>query len=1118
MRSRTSWRRLPRRGAALAGALFFRSLGAAALLAAAGLSPPSAMAQTTTGVITGSVTDAATRRGLPDVVVEVAGPTGEQVAVTDSSGSYRIPNLPPGAYSVRVSNEGYRPSGTTVTLSANQTIRANVNLAPLAIQAEEIVVVGKAPTVDIGSTQAGVTMSTDFTSRVPLSRPGGRGGAARSFESIAEVAPGAKADNYGVSIAGTTSPENQYIVDGMSVNNPAYGIAGTPLSIEFVKEVSVITGGYMPEYGRSTGGVLNVITKSGTNQFHGSVFLNISPGALEGQRARVRPAAQALITDANVDIVHDIGGDIGGPIVKNRLFFYAGFGFNSTRYRIEQNLQRRLLDPQKPYVDAAGTTIGHDFLRDEGGVPLTERIPGTTQVRPAIERGLQYVGKLTFLVTPDHRLELTVSGAPSTSGGAGVWGINPQTGAPQGGAGDFSALANRFVSEANDVGLKYSGAFDNKSLLVDAMLGWHHQRSARLPSDGSEMGSGEGLAGLPSTVWQRSSPYRHSITEFRDVPGGEATCSGGIYTDLDPAVDSNDDGDPANDFVRRDPQCPVNRYWTGGPDYLDEQLMDRVHGRLVVTKLLQALGHHVVKAGLDVEYLSYHHTKAYSGRVRFAEEPTGEFFSDQRQYGFLIGPDQPVIQDTQKAFSQGTSIGAFLQDSWSVLDRVTLNLGVRWDSQLLFGDDGRLEIALPYQFGPRIGAIYDITQRGASKIYASFARYYEAIPLNLVDRAFPGESQIMSHHDPALCNPRIPEQARGVCQSDASRIPIARARLRPDRGLQRGEAESAMDPSQYWTALGSARVPVEPNLQPQAQDEVVLGGEYEVFPDGRLGVQYTRRYLVDIIEDMSRDDGVTYFLGNPGSGMAKDFPKARREYDAVALYLTKNLSDRWLAQVSYTLSYLRGNIAGLYRPETGQLDPNINSDFDLRSQLVNRFGPLDSDTTHEFKVYLARDFPLNELFRGPDDMQINLGVGYTGTSGNPTSFLGAHYRYGPGEVHILPRGSGERLPFLHRFNTHVQYDLALSASARLSVFVDVFNLFNFQQVTAVDQNYTFAQVRPLVGERPVRVGDGLEPDAARLVRRNGTPFDPATDRNPNFGEPSGYQSPRTFRFGMRMSF
>jgi hypothetical protein len=76
-----------------------------------------------------------------------------------------------------------------------------VNLAPLAMQAQEIVVVGKAPTVDIASTQTGVTMSKEFTSRVALSRPGGKGGAARSFESIAEVAPGAKADNYGVSIA-----------------------------------------------------------------------------------------------------------------------------------------------------------------------------------------------------------------------------------------------------------------------------------------------------------------------------------------------------------------------------------------------------------------------------------------------------------------------------------------------------------------------------------------------------------------------------------------------------------------------------------------------------------------------------------------------------------------------------------------------------------------------------------------------------------------------------------------------------------------------------------------------------------------------------------------------------
>ena len=87
--------------------------------------------------------------------------------------------------------------------------------------------------------------------------------------------------------------ENQYVVDGLSVNNTAYGIVGTPLTTEFVKEVNVIDGGYMPEYGRATGGYLDAVTKSGSNEFHGSVFGFITPGALEGPRTQVKRDGQS---------------------------------------------------------------------------------------------------------------------------------------------------------------------------------------------------------------------------------------------------------------------------------------------------------------------------------------------------------------------------------------------------------------------------------------------------------------------------------------------------------------------------------------------------------------------------------------------------------------------------------------------------------------------------------------------------------------------------------------------------------------------------------------------------------------------------------------------------------
>ena len=138
--------------------------------------------------------------------------------------------------------------------------------------------------VDVGSSTVGTTVNQDFIRNLAVTRPGGLGGANRSFDSLAAAAPQAATDVYGISISGATSPENSYLIDGLSVNNPAYGVNGTPLTVEFIDEVNVITGGYMPEYGRTTGGAISAVTKSGGNEFHGSVCGTWTPGGLTGPR------------------------------------------------------------------------------------------------------------------------------------------------------------------------------------------------------------------------------------------------------------------------------------------------------------------------------------------------------------------------------------------------------------------------------------------------------------------------------------------------------------------------------------------------------------------------------------------------------------------------------------------------------------------------------------------------------------------------------------------------------------------------------------------------------------------------------------------------------------------
>jgi len=520
---------------------------------------------------------------------------------------------------------------------------------------------------------------------------------------------------------------------------------------------------------------------------------------------------------------------------------------------------------------------------------------------------------------------------------------------------------------------------------------------------------------------------------------------------------------------------------------MNEAALNRIQGKGVLTYIFSGLGHHVAKAGFDLEFMSYESQRGYSGSNIFNETTDGTQFTDFRRFGFLVDQDKPQILDKFEASSSSITVGGFLQDSWNILDRITLNAGVRYDAQLLYGYDGKLAMALPNQWSPRVGLIYDFTREGRSKIFANFARFYENVPLNMIDRSIPGERQITSTHDASKCNPRSVAQQQGICDSDDGRVTTG----------------APFAPNQKWGVVGSDKAPVDPAIEPQSTDEFSLGGEYEIFANARLGLQYTKRYQNRVIEDMSRDEAQTYFIGNPGYGIAGDFPKPKRDYDALTLYFQKTFKDLWLAQVSYTASYLRGNWTGLFRPESGQLDPNINSDFDLTSLLDNREGPLAGDHTHSIKVFAAKDFVL------PKSVLLSAGLSYGGRSGEPTNYLGSHPIYGSDQVFILPRGSGERLPWVHTIDAHLGVGFKISKDSDVQITADAFNLFNFQAVGGTDQRYTQVSVKPVVNGTTSQIGS--------LTNDDGSAFR-AEDKNPNFGNPVAYQAPRTVRLGAKVTF
>jgi hypothetical protein len=488
--------------------------------------------------------------------------------------------------------------------------------------------------------------------------------------------------------------------------------------------------------------------------------------------------------------------------------------------------------------------------------------------------------------------------------------------------------------------------------------------------------------------------------------------------------------------------------------------------------------------------------------VTWREATNGATMTDFREYGYLVGPDDAKIALKWDALSKSSTIGGFVQDSWNVLDLVTINAGVRYDTQTLIGADNKVAMVLPNQISPRVGLVYDFTQQGRSKLFANYARFYENALLDMIDRGFPGERQlgVIRQLTPTAtrpgCNPTDPQQQETQCMDP--------------RNLRFVDPYS---PNSYYFITGGDKNPVDPNLKNQSSDEYVVGGEYEVITDARAGLSYTRRRMIDVIEDMSRDEATTYFIGNPGSGIAADFPKATRNYDAFTVYLNKNFSDLWLGQVSYTYSRLVGNYAGLFRPETGQLDPNINSDFDLISLLDNRTGALPGDRTHQFKLFGAKEFVLSGA------MSFQLGLTYTARSGAPMNYFGSHPIYGSGEVYILPRGSGGRLPWVHNFDSHLGFNYKLSKDSMVTLSVDVFNLFNFQGVLGRDQTYTQADVNPLRPTDCAATGGKCTAEDLPKVTYAGTtdPLDP-NDINPNFKNVTSYQAPRSIRFGAKVTF
>ena len=958
-----------------------------------------ASAQETTGTVSGRIIDS---QGLavPGATVTVTGPQGARTAVTDAEGRYTAPLLVPGVYTVRAELQGFRVAETSnVTVSLGSTATVNVTMQVGALT-ETVQVTATAATIDTKSTTTGSILDADTLSRIPVGR--------RITDTL-YVAPGVSssgsAGRANPSMAGGSGLDNLYVIDGVNVSNTGYGAIGsysivfgslgTATPFDFVKEVQVKTGGYEAEFGQSMGGVVNIVTKSGTNQFRGSGFGYTRPGGTESTWKTVQTPNGTVNTVGTQ--TSDVGFQGGFPIVRDRLFFFGA-------------------------INPAWETR---TFNAPAGFPL-ESLGDVDRDRQL----LSYSAKGTYQLGSGHRVDASFFGDPSHGD------LGPQR---------TSSLLVQNTNSFSEI--DYGG--HNQTVRYDGVL------SSKWLLEGSFARAKNIIEELPSVDQWR-------VTDTRVVPN---VITGGIG------------------------------FFEAGNDSQNLQY---------AIKSTHVLGGHQVKFGFLYEDVTFSQIQDRTGPTLTAHDgrttETGASVSILPDINFgqiyrVTRASFDSVRDTHQDYQS-----FFVQDSWQASDRLTVNAGLRYESEALLGTFEQLPVldgtfvedfALKNNWAPRIGAVYDVLGNGRSKLFASFGRFFARVPNDLAARVLSADEDITrgDYFDAALTQP-IPNGT--ATQVSATAAPI----------------------TQHFTApgAGEAHTFIDPDAKLSFKDEYVAGFEYEVIPNTSLGIRYIHRNIGRALEDVGLYPAIacelgstgacdfdTYVLTNPDentqvildapglAGQNISFEKPEHSYNAVELTMDRRFAGNWSLISSYRWSRLHGNYEGFFRDDNGQSDPALTSLYDYPTndptytsiggaqygwQGDIRYlgsagnGPLPLDRPHQFKVFG------NYLF----DFGLNLGLGLTGVSGKPLTALAALPPYdNDSEVPLTPRGEGfetvdgfrTRTPAEWQLDLQASYSLNVGGARRMTFLADAFNLFNRRSVTeynAATEYPGFQTVNPDFGQ------------------------------------------------------